>query len=122
MIRWKVALPAFLITLLISTFQLSAQQPKPFVVSGYVRDEQTGEALINATITVTNPPVNVQSNAYGFYSMSLPAGDYELLVTYAGYSTFRKKIQLDKNLAPGVYILQVRDAAMQVESVKFIIN
>ena len=97
MIRRKLAFTTLLSTLLICNL-LAYPQQKGFVVSGYVRDEQTGEALINATVSVIASGITVQSNAYGFYSMTLAAGAQELVVSYAGYKTLNRQISLDGNL------------------------
>src|SRR5688572_24103036 len=55
-------------------------------ISGYVRDGETGEALIGAIISVKNQVgTGTASNEYGFYSLTLPGGDYTLSISYAGY-------------------------------------
>jgi hypothetical protein len=112
MIRRKFAAPAFLVTLLILSFSVGAQQAKIYVISGYVKDEQTGEALINATVSISSATVNVQSNAYGFYSVSLPGGDYELVVSYAGYGTLTKQVKLSANTSMDL-VLDSRATEMQ---------
>ena len=59
---------------------------QPYSVSGYVRDSATGETLIGAVIYPANEMEKaVSSNAYGFYSLQLPAGKYRLKVRYLGY-------------------------------------
>jgi hypothetical protein len=112
MLRTKSLKLAFILPLVLFSSQLFSQQSKPLVISGYIRDEETGEALINATIAVINPSVNVQSNSYGFYSLSLPVGDYELAVSYAGYGTVSKKVSLTANTTLDL-LLNSRAAEMQ---------
>lgn len=66
-------------------------------VSGNVRDAANGEDLIGATITVPElPGTGITSNAYGFYALSLPPGNYTLRVSYMGYSTLEKPADLTK--------------------------
>src|SRR5688572_4370597 len=112
MLLRRFAAPAFLITLLFFGFRVNSQQAKIFVISGYVKDEQSGEALINATVNIPSANVNVQSNAYGFYSVSLPGGNYELVVSYAGYGTLSKQVNLVANVTMDL-ILDSRAVEMQ---------
>src|SRR5207253_864494 len=69
-----------------------------FTISGTIKDVQTGESLIGASVTTAELKANgVQSNDYGFYSITLPAGDYNLLISYVGYKSASIKISLQKN-------------------------
>ncbi len=63
-------------------------------ISGYVRDAASGEALINATINVSPVGATVQSNAYGYFSITLPVGKYTVNVSYTGYSINKTEIDL----------------------------
>ena len=90
----------------------TAPTPKEKVIqrhtlSGYVRDK-SGESLISATILCTAVSGSLSSdqkkshaatttNAYGFYSITLPEGDYELQASYLGFSEGRKTVKLKKD-------------------------
>lgn len=70
-----------------------------YTISGTVKDRQSGEELIGAVVGVKElPNVGVASNAYGFYSISLPAGSYTLIISYVGYSQLVEKVTLNENL------------------------
>ena len=69
------------IFLLLVSFQLKAQK---FTISGSVRDSATGEFLIGANIGIPEISTGCVSNAYGFYSLTLPAGNYNLKIEYLG--------------------------------------
>ncbi len=57
-----------------------------FSVSGRVTDQQTGEALPGATITIQNQSASVIANANGNYKVeNLQPGSYVLQVAYIGY-------------------------------------
>ena len=45
-----------------------------------------------------NHKTGTSTNAYGFYSITIPAGDYELHYSYVGYQTILKNGETDKNL------------------------
>ncbi len=66
-----------------------------YSVSGYVKDAGTGEDLAGANVWVENGGgQGTVSNAYGFYSLSLPAGDYLLSFSYLGYTTKTASLSL----------------------------
>jgi len=68
------------------------------VLSGTIKDIQSGESIIRATIRIQElPNLGVFSNEYGFYSISLSKGKYTLLVSQLGYDLFSQKIQLDSS-------------------------
>jgi hypothetical protein len=67
-------------------------------ISGIVKNGETGEALIGAAVVVKElSGVGVVSNAYGFYSLTLPRGTYTILVQYLGFKTKIFPLLLDKD-------------------------
>ncbi len=82
---------------LISVLPLYSQQK--LTISGQIKDAQTGEDLIGAVLSVKELPLkSIASNAYGFYSMTLPSGAYEITAQYTGYKPVVEKVILDKSL------------------------
>lgn len=67
-----------------------------FTISGTIKSKKNGETLIGATITAGAS--GATSNEYGFYSLSLPAGEYQLEVSAVGKEVFSQQIKLDKDL------------------------
>ena len=65
----------------------AAAQPPPerVVLSGRVTDAETGEALIGATVYAPAARRGAATNAYGVYSLPLPAGPTRVVVSYVGY-------------------------------------
>ena len=67
-------------------------------ISGIVKNGETGEALIGAAVVVKElSGVGVVSNAYGFYSLTLPRETYTILVQYLGFKTKIFSLLLDKD-------------------------
>ncbi len=68
-------------------------------LSGYVRDEGSGEALIGATVAAPELKTGTSTNTYGYFSLSLPAvGDSVTLVfAYIGYQTLAVRMQVLAN-------------------------
>src|SRR5664279_2087473 len=89
--------PYCLILLLVGA--LPAFSQSKFTVSGTVKDKSSGETLIGATVILLEQPRSgVNSNAYGFYSVSAPAGNYTLIISFTGYRPDSLKIVLKRNL------------------------
>ncbi|GAB3927230.1 TonB-dependent receptor [Mucilaginibacter myungsuensis] len=77
----------------------AANAQSKFTISGTVKDAQSGETLIGATITTAEQKQKgVASNGYGFYSLSLPSGKYTLLISYVGYRATEIMVDLQKNM------------------------
>ena len=74
-----------------------------FTISGYVRDAETGEELIGATLSVVpGNNVGVATNLYGFYSITLPPKKYEFKVSYTGYESKTLRLDLQKDTSLNV--------------------
>ncbi|MCK6609718.1 MAG: TonB-dependent receptor [Bacteroidia bacterium] len=86
----------FLFLIVFIPFNGFSQEQK-FTLSGEVKDAKNGEDLIGATISIPAKKLGVTSNAYGFYSISLPAGTYDVEVSYLGYITQKLTITLNQN-------------------------
>ena len=69
-----------------------------FTLSGKITDQQTGEALPGATITIQNQTANAVANADGNYRIeNLKTGKYSVMVTYTGYISQGKTIDIFAN-------------------------
>ena len=68
-----------------------------FTLSGYAKDSLSGETLIAASITVKGQTRGINSNQYGFYSMTLPAGVYQISCSFVGYESKEVEIDLKSN-------------------------
>jgi hypothetical protein len=86
------------IFLLYLSFPITTFAQQRFTLSGYLRDATSGETLIYATIYPETLNTGVSTNEYGFYTITLPAGIYNLVFSYVGYQTVKKEIVFDKNL------------------------
>src|SRR5690606_5254991 len=79
-------------------FQVDAFSQKIYTLNGSVLDRQTGETLIGATIKlIGTKQIGTSTNSYGYYSLSVPQGDYEISVSYIGYNSVLRKINLNSN-------------------------
>ncbi len=67
-------------------------------LNGYVKDKSNGEALIGATIFVKELKTGTATNVYGFYSITVPAGNYSLDFSYLGYATIHQSVDLNGSI------------------------
>jgi len=74
------------------------QGQEKFFISGYIKDAQTGEVLIGATVIAKGINLGTATNGYGYYTISLPQGEYSLSFAYLGYETEVKTIQINRNI------------------------
>jgi len=68
-----------------------------YTISGYVKDSLTGETLIGASLQLAGSGGGVNSNAYGFYSITLNAGEQILSCSFIGYESRQMQIALSAN-------------------------
>lgn len=70
-----------------------------YTMSGYVKDEKTGEELIGATVFIKElQTVGTATNAYGFYSITIPYGNYNVTAQFIGYEPQSLQITLKQNV------------------------
>lgn len=63
-------------------------------ISGYIRDQYSGETLIGATLTIKGNTKGLTSNQYGFYSLTLSEGIHSIIASYIGYQTTEFELNL----------------------------
>ncbi len=83
---------------------VSLQAQKKFTISGVIADEKNKETLIGVSLFVQETKTGLVTNEYGFYSITLPEGDYTLQVNYIGYQTVTEKIKLNQGLKKNFYL------------------
>ena len=69
-------------------------------ISGTIRDKASGETLIGATVYIPELKAGIISNTYGFYSLTIPSGDYTIESSYLGYEPFRETLLLKTDIKP----------------------
>ncbi|WP_308709888.1 TonB-dependent receptor [Marinoscillum pacificum] len=69
-----------------------------YTISGYISDADNGESLIGATILEKGTARGTITNTFGFYSLTLPAGEVTLQVSFVGYQIQTETIQLNKDI------------------------
>ena len=97
-----------------SLFSTVAFAQEKATISGYVTDAESGETLIGATIFVKELATGSTSNEYGFYSISIPPGDYELEFSYIGFEAVNRSVSLLENVKLDVELGDVAQELVEV--------
>jgi hypothetical protein len=87
-----------LLLTVVSFFGISSMAQTRHTISGYIKDASDGEALIGATVFIASANTGTTANAYGFYSITLPAAEYKLVFSFVGYERIEKDIKLDQDI------------------------
>ncbi|MFB1021308.1 MAG: TonB-dependent receptor, partial [Vicingaceae bacterium] len=80
-----------------SLFAFLSYSQEDYTISGYITAAESGEELIGATVAVRSIGTGVGANVYGFYSLTLPKGTYEVSYSFIGYSDQLKIVELTSN-------------------------
>lgn len=70
---------------------------RKFTISGYVTDGASSETLIGANILESRRSTGTATNPFGFYSLTLPKGETELVFSYLGYESRHSRFELTKD-------------------------
>jgi TonB dependent receptor/CarboxypepD_reg-like domain/TonB-dependent Receptor Plug Domain len=74
-------------------------QGQQYTISGFIKDSTNGESLPGATIQILHSTNGVHTNNYGFYSITLPAGNYILLYSFIGFESKAIALSLRENIS-----------------------
>ena len=103
-----------------------------FTISGFVKEQSSAEELIGANIVSESPRIGVTTNSYGFYSLSLPEGNYTIRYSFIGYQdklvevSLNNSKRIDVGLEPYAQELSEvvlnADAMQKVRSIEMSVN
>lgn len=86
-----------------------------YTLSGYLRDANSGEALVGGSIQVPAQRKGTHSNNYGFFSLTLPSGTYQLVCRYIGFLPDTQAIVLDRDISMDI---QLEEIGTQLDAVE----
>lgn len=95
---------------------LATEAQTKHTISGTIKDKKNGEEIIGATISVVQlKGVGAKSNTYGFYSITLPDGSYELRISSLGFAPQVINVTLDKNIKLDVQLEAANSTLKEVK-------
>lgn len=106
----KIPILLFLLFL----FSASGFSQERFTISGTISDAKNNETLIGVNINLKGTNYSAITNEYGFYSLTLPKGDYEMVISYVSFETIETKITLNQNTK---FNVELKETGEQLEEV-----
>ncbi len=91
---------------IIAPVLLHAQQ---VTISGYVSEKKSGERLIGAAVFIPEKNIGTTTNAFGFYSLTIPAGNVGLRASYLGFTQYSHSLQANTNQTLNIALEQSKD-------------
>ena len=110
MLSKKIPILTFFL-LLFSTVSFSQEK---FTLSGTISDNKTNETLIGVNINLKGTNYSTITNEYGFYSLTLPKGDYDLVISYVSFETVEEKIALTQNIKKNYFLTETGEQLEEV--------
>ncbi|SHG54046.1 TonB-dependent Receptor Plug Domain [Chryseolinea serpens] len=102
---------SFAVFFLISVVALGQEK---VTLNGYVRDVSNGEELIGVTVYIPKMSAGTVTNPYGFYSLTLPKGTYEIQFSYVGYAVQTVTVDLQGDVERNVDMLSETTVMQEV--------
>lgn len=85
-----------------------------YTISGYVRDIDTGEELLGASINIQSIKTGASTNLYGFYSLTVPEGKYDITYSFIGYKKETRTMQVNQDISLNI---ELEPSAITTEEV-----
>jgi len=103
----------FLFCLLLLSGILASAQEK-FTLSGTISDNNSNETLIGVNLFIPELKTGVTTNEYGFYSITIPKGNYSIRISYMGYQTLEEQLQLNQNTKTNFKLITNKNTLKEV--------
>jgi len=102
----RKTIKTFLLLSLLSV-SLQAIAQKSYTISGIIKSNNSGESIIGASIGVLNSNYGTTSNEYGFYSISLVPGTYQIVFSALGKAPDTLHLTLSGNIEMNISLKEV---------------
>jgi hypothetical protein len=102
------------ILLLFATFSAYFVFGQQHTLSGYIKDVNSGEALIGASVFIEDEGKGASTNVYGFYSITLSSGSHNVKYSYVGYDDVVKTIEFRDHVRVNIELRESQDLLEEV--------
>ncbi|PXX23437.1 TonB-dependent receptor [Arenibacter sp. ARW7G5Y1] len=99
---------------LLLLFSINLFSQERFTLSGTITEIASNETLIGVTVAVPSLSTGVITNEYGFYSITLPKGSYQLQISSLGYQDIIQTIDLTYDQKINFQLLEVAEQLEEV--------
>lgn len=86
----------YLLLFLLASIVAFAQEK--VTLSGTIANKTNNETLIGTSVSVSEANITVYTNSYGYYSITLPKGEYTITISNPDFETLEEKIPLTENI------------------------
>jgi len=83
--------------LLLVMISSAAYSQGKYTLSGTIAGKSNNETIAGAGIFIPEANVSAMTNPYGFYSITLPGGEYTIVISYVGFEEIAAHISLTEN-------------------------
>ncbi|MBV1922629.1 MAG: TonB-dependent receptor, partial [Flavobacteriaceae bacterium] len=105
-----------------------------YTLSGTIIETETGETLFGVNVLIPSLQTGTVTNEYGYYSITLPKGEFEVIYSSLGFNTEKITVNLNENIINNISVsenleqldeviieadnerLNIRDAQMSVNT------
>ncbi|MCB0467879.1 MAG: TonB-dependent receptor, partial [Aequorivita sp.] len=87
-----------ILTFLVFFGSFTAFSQEKFTLSGTISEAETGETLIGVNVIIPSLQTGTVTNQYGYYSITLPKGEYEIVYSSIGFAAQKVKVSLSENV------------------------
>lgn len=109
--RKMLELKKYWIILFFTTFVFSQEK---VTLNGTISDSNNNETLIGVSVYIKELNIGTYTNEYGFYSLTLPKGTYEIQISYIGFETILEKITLTENTKRNISLSESKQELKEV--------
>ncbi|QCX38215.1 TonB-dependent receptor [Aureibaculum algae] len=107
----KLKLTSLLLLLFYGTHVFSQEK---FTLSGTISENSSNETLIGVSIVFPELQTGTTTNEYGFYSITLPKGTYNVLISYIGFKDIQTSIILENDISKNFSLEETTEALDEV--------
>lgn len=104
-----------LYALLFIAISFGAYAQEKVTLSGTITIKTNTETVIGASIFIPEAKVSTLTDAYGFYSLTLPKGAYTIVISYVGLENIEEPIVLTESTRKDFSMLEKSKALDEVE-------
>jgi len=94
----NMSLKQLLFLILVGFISTNSLAQRGFALDGYVKDRATGDVISGARISISNRGTEAYSNRYGYYSISVPVQDAQVVVDYHGFVSDTLNLYVEDNV------------------------
>ncbi|MGJ8684054.1 MAG: TonB-dependent receptor [Nonlabens sp.] len=95
----------FIVVVLLN-FAFAKAQSEKFTLSGTISEKINGETMIGVNVLIPELSSGTSSNEYGFYSITLPAGTYQVVYSFIGYTSIQREVVLNNDTQLNIELVE----------------